>query len=78
LEFDFEAAAIVALCRATAELLDRVTDAGTFVKLANTYIAELKELRGWIAQPEIPALDGSESEDPFDALAKALSKGSKK
>lgn len=76
IDVEEDAAAIVALCERTADLLDRVMDGDTHAKLAAGYLRQLSELRAWRAV-EVPALfdEAPAKEDPFDALAKALAKG---
>jgi hypothetical protein len=70
LDLPFEAAAHVALCRLTADRIDTIPlHIDAYATVCNSYMRQIAELRQWVKQPELPP-----TEDPFDALTKALSK----
>jgi len=69
LDIPFEGAAVVSLCRLTAERLDTMPlHIDAYATVCNSYLRQLAELRQWVKTPEIV------TEDPFDALTRALSK----
>lgn len=70
LDLTHDAAALVALCRATAEKIDGALETLAYAPLANSYMKQLDLLRKYVKQPDV--ID----EDPFDALARKLAQGS--
>lgn len=72
LDLTFESAAIVSLCRLTAERLDTMPlHIDAYATVCNSYMRQLAELRQWVRQPEVV------TEDPFDALARSLERGTR-
>lgn len=70
LDIPHEGAAHVALCRLTADRIDTMPlHIDAYAVVCNSYMRQLGELRQWVKQPDLPT-----TEDPFDALTKALSK----
>ena len=67
-ELPAEAAALVALARTTADMLDNFVAEDKYHYTANVYLRQLKELQEFAPEPE-PEV---EAEDPFDVLAKSL------
>lgn len=70
LDIPHEGAAIVALCRTTAERLDTMPlHIDAYASITNAYLRQLAELRQWLPMPDIV------EEDPFDMLARRLATG---
>jgi hypothetical protein len=70
-EMPYEAAPVVALAYTTAKRIDEWDDrdADAYSPLANSMLKQIEALRQWVKPPDVV------QEDPFDALARALSAG---